>query len=84
VSPEIHTSASSVNVALTEGQTDEVALEHRCSTHGVSRAKAGPFLVDLRLARSPALPLRRRMPRPRGELHGGSCRRSRKQSTVRW
>lgn len=84
MSSELYKSAGSGNVALTEGQTDEVALEHRCSTRGVSRAETGPLLADLRLARSPAVPLRKRMPWPRGELHSGSCGRSRKQSTVRW
>lgn len=74
VSSEMRTSASSVGDALTEGKAHEVALEYRCSTRRVRRAKAGPFLADRRLARPPALLLPRRMlwMWPRRKLHGGS------------
>ena len=64
MSLEMRTSTNSVEVALTEGEADKVAVEDRCSARSVGRAEAGPFLADLRLARSPALPLRKWMPWP--------------------
>lgn len=70
--------------ALTKGEPDEVALEDRCSTtRSVGRAKTGPLLADLRLARSFAFPVRRQILWSQRELHSGSCGRSRMQSMVR-